>query len=137
MSLLSIWCSAGSQKSRQEIYKSEVKSDTIAGFVDKVRSCLRAFHQHNGVAAQRILFYRDGVAHNQFEEIKRREVAEVYEACRKEGGDDYVPKLTFIIVQQRTKARFANEQMQGNPAGQVTAGTLITSDIVGEDGNDW
>jgi len=112
----------GAQKSRAE----------ITNLVDKMRSCLRAYRNANGVAPQRILFYRDGVAHNQFEIVTEQEVGEIYEACKLEGGDDYVPKLTVVIVQQRTRARFATPSRQ-----QVMAGTVVNSDIVGADGSDW
>jgi len=122
----------GSQKSRQEIYEGGDK-DVIQGFVEKVRSCLRAFRQKNGLPPQRILFFRDGVAHNMFDKLKKREVAEIFEACRSEGGADYVPLLTFIVVQQRTRALFGNV----GDKTQVAAGTLITTEIVSEDGKDW
>jgi hypothetical protein len=110
----------GAQKSREE----------IAGFVDKVRDCLRAFAASNKVAPKRILFYRDGVAHNQFDELLRVEAPQILEACDLEGMPP--PKLTIIVVQQRTKARFATENNQ-----QVAAGTVVNQDIVGADGKDW
>jgi len=112
----------GAQKSRTE----------ITNLVDKVRSCLRAYTTFNGTHPRRVLFYRDGVAHNQFDTVLESEVGEIYEACKLEGGEAYVPKLTVIIVQQRTRARFATTSKQ-----QVTAGTIINSDIVGADGLDW
>jgi eukaryotic translation initiation factor 2C len=115
----------GSQKSRTEVGE---RSDEIVGFVDKVRECLRAFHRLNGTHPRRILFYRDGVAHNQFEAVKRVEVGRIFEACRDE-GKDYVPELTFIVVQQRTAARFAQQNRS-----QLLPGTIVTSDVVGNDG---
>jgi eukaryotic translation initiation factor 2C len=82
----------------------------------------------NGTHPRRILFYRDGVAHNQFEAVKRVEVGRIFEACRDE-GKDYVPELTFIVVQQRTAARFAQQNKS-----QLLPGTIVTSDVVGNDG---
>jgi len=120
----------GAQKSRTEV--STDSSSLIVDFVDKVRSCLRQFKMANGVAPQRIIFYRDGVAHNQFDSVKETEIGQIFDACRKEGGNAYVPTLTFIIVQQRTRARFATEHKE-----QVTAGTVINQDVVGADGKDW
>ena len=128
VALLDDQCSApytvvGVQRSRDE----------IAGFVDKVRRCLRAYHERHKFPPKRILFYRDGVAHNQFAAVKEREIAEIFEACAAEGGADYVPKLTFLVVQQRTRARFATV----NGKQQLSPGTIIHSDVVGADGNDW
>jgi len=118
----------GAQRSRTETSEN---GELIKGFVDKVRACLRAFQEANGVPPKRIIFYRDGVAHNQFEAVKKTEVAQIFEACRQE-GEAYQPKLTFIIVQQRTKARFATQNMQ-----QVPAGTLVSRDVVAGDDLDW
>ena len=112
----------GAQKSRKE----------IAGFVDKVRMCVRAFKQYNKVPPKRILFYRDGVAHNQFDKVLEVECPQIVEACKLEGGESYMPKLTAIVVQQRTKARFATQSNQ-----QVPPCTIINQDIVGADGKDW
>ena len=110
----------GAQKSRTE----------IAGFVDKVRACLRAFANFNKVPPRRIVFYRDGVADNQFDELRQVECPQILEACELETMP--LPKLTVIIVQQRTKARFATEDDK-----QVEAGTVINQDIVGADKKDW
>lgn len=66
----------GAQKSRTE----------ITNLVDKVRSCLRAYTTFNGTHPRRVLFYRDGVAHNQFDTVLESEVGEIYEACKLEGG---------------------------------------------------
>uniref|UniRef100_A0A7S2BQS4 Uncharacterized protein n=1 Tax=Haptolina brevifila TaxID=156173 RepID=A0A7S2BQS4_9EUKA len=122
----------GAQKSRMEVVE---RGEIIVGFADKVRQCLRQFKKANDVPPARILFYRDGVAHNQFEAVKAVEVEQIFQACREEGGDGYVPMLTFIVVQQRTPARFAIQQ--GQSFQQVTAGTVINEDIVGADGKDW
>ena len=110
----------GAQKSRTE----------IAGFVTKVRACLRAFISVNKVPPKRILFYRDGVAHNQFDELLKVEAPQIVEACDLEQIPP--PKLTIVVVQQRTKARFATERDE-----QVPAGTVVNKDIVGADGKDW
>jgi len=110
----------GAQKSRTE----------IAGFVDKVRACLRAFANFNKVPPSRIMFYRDGVADSQFDKLLQVECPQILEACQLEAMPP--PKLTVIVVQQRTKARFATED-----DNQVKAGTVINQDIVGADKKDW
>jgi len=97
-----------------------------------VRSCLRAFHAQNGTHPRRIIMYRDGVADNQFDAVRDHEVGLIFRACKEEGGEEYVPKLTFIIVQQRTPARFCTLNKQ-----QVPAGTVVTEDVVTGDGKDW
>ena len=115
----------GSQRSRTEV--AEGADDYILG--SKVRECLRAFHRLHGTSPRRILFYRDGVAHNQFEAVQRVEIETIKSYCHFEGGDDYVPELTFIVVQQRAAARFAQQDRS-----QLLPGTIVTSDVVGKDG---
>ena len=115
----------GSQKSRTEVGES---ADACEAFTYRVSECLRAFHRLNGTHPRRILFYRDGGAHNQFEAVKRVEVGCIFDACEWCGAG-YVPELTFIVVQQRTAARFA----QLNKS-QLLPGTIVASDVVGNDG---
>jgi hypothetical protein len=106
--------------------------EEICDLKEPVRKALRQFREANGVAPKRIVFYRDGVAHNQFAKVAEQEISLIRQACLEEGGDDYVPKLLFIIVQQRTRARFATPNFQ-----QCSAGTVIDSGIVGEQGKDF
>ena len=122
----------GSQPSRTEVLDEAQGGGLIKGFVEKVRACLRAFHEARGVPPKRILFYRDGVAHNQFDAVKQNEIAQIFDACRLEGGEAYQPKLTFLIVQQRNRARFATVDYKNVPAG-----TVIHKDVVSGDGLEW
>lgn len=63
-------------------------------------------HMHGCVQAkpQAILFYRDGVAEGQFQEVLRQEFAAIKRACAgiEEG---YNPPVTYIVVQKRHSTR--------------------------------
>jgi len=114
---------------------------------DKVRAALRNWKSKNGEAPQQIIFYRDGVAHNQFENECRLEVQDIRDACQEEGGQFYNPEVRYIVVQQRTRCRLAmqgqnppNQQGSNVPqglAGNVPAGTVVDEGIVGGAGNDF
>lgn len=67
-----------------------------------VREALIRFHDANGVAPRRLIFYRDGVAHNMFAKTCAVEIAHIFDACRSI-DETYVPQLVFIVVQQRNR----------------------------------
>jgi len=53
-------------------------------------TCLRKFYDANGCPPQRIIFYRDGVAHNQFDivmtQVRARARTRARARVRKRGG---------------------------------------------------
>lgn len=126
----------GAQEPRKELVDLE----------GKVRKCLRQYKEKNGTAPQRIIFFRDGVANNQFNNECNSEISDIRRAAFNEGGADYVPELIYIVVQQRTRARLASID-QGNRVkprqdGNVPVGTVIDTDIVslppnGQQPNNW
>ena len=94
---------------------------------------LRKWKQANGVPPQRIFFYRDGVANNMFNNECNAEIGCIddiaiqfmtQEAASEEGGASYRPEIIYIVVQQRTKARFATTDRK-----QVPCGTVVDQDI--------
>ena len=100
--------------------RTEISQD---GFQEEIRKAIVEWYNKNGqTRPQRIIFYRDGVANNQFDEVEEKDVKAVEAACR-ECGADYLPEIVFIVVQQRTPCRLA--QPQGASFGQVQAGTVV------------
>ena len=101
----------------------------------QVEECLIAWFKANKTPncpnprPERVIFYRDGVAHNMFEKVIAVEIRLLKQGFAKHG---LYPEIIFIVVQQRTKARFftLNEQ-------NVPPGTVIDCDVVEANSYDW
>ena len=101
------------------------RKEQLSDLKVNVRKCLAMFKERNRVAPERIVFFRDGVANNQFHNECAFEVGEIRQACKEE-GEAYLPELIYIVVQQRTRARFATERNEQVKCGTVVD-TMITS----------
>ena len=115
----------GAQSARKE----------LVDLKDKVRTCLRKFAEKNRAPPQRIIFFRDGVANNQFANECQEEIRAIKEAAFEEGGADYVPELLYIVVQQRTRMRFAavdtrTGEVPRGQQGNVPCCTVVDQDVV-------
>jgi len=91
------------------VEEQKERSEPIATLETKMHQGLRAYIERNGAPPKRILVYRDGVAHNMFEEITTKEIDTIRRAGTTLGNTsgNYVPEVNFIVSQMRTKARFA------------------------------
>ncbi|KAG0230941.1 hypothetical protein BGW42_000592 [Actinomortierella wolfii] len=90
---------------------------------------LKAFFRVSKVKPEQILFYRDGVSEGEFPEVMEIEVKAIRDAC-KTLGENYKPKITFIIVQKRHHARFfPMRREEGDRTGNCPPGMVIDSDI--------
>lgn len=112
--------------------------EMIAELMDMVYHRLRRFRLHRGFMPRRILFFRDGVSEDQFEQCKQLEIPKIFEAYQtvlnefpstdsKGKGKMLVAekevKLTFVVVGKRHHTRFFAtdikqtwEDDNGNPA---------------------
>jgi eukaryotic translation initiation factor 2C len=61
---------------------------------------IKNFGNKTGRPPTRILFFRDGVAESQFDEVCRREISAIKIACNKL-KKDYNPALTYVICGKR------------------------------------
>ena len=50
-----------------------------------MKTCLQEFHKVNNRPPQRIIFYRDGVAHNQFDIVMTQEIAAISRVLEEQG----------------------------------------------------
>lgn len=79
---------------------------------------------------ERIVFYRDGVSRGQFNQVMTTKVAAIRKACETL-DKDYMPTLTFIVVQKRHHARFFPIGQRGTDRnGSCLPDTIIDTDIV-------
>lgn len=79
-------------QARSQLARKEVISD----LADLTSNAILSFK--NG-PIKRILYYRDGVGENQFEEIREVELAAIRAACKKQ---NISPQITIVICQKRT-----------------------------------
>lgn len=90
---------------------------------------IKNFGKKTGIPPARILFFRDGVAESQFDEVCRKEISAIKKACSilKPG---YNPSLTYVICGKRHHIRMYPEgEGQGDRSGNCHAGTVIDGDI--------
>ena len=69
----------------------------------------------DGIVGNVMIKLAEGLSAGIFKAI----ASEIFEACRLEGGEGYVPKLTFIVVQQRTRDRDVAVARSGVQSGRA------------------
>ena len=84
------------------------RSEPIADLETKLHSLMRSFAERHPSKRppQRLIIYRDGVAHNMFDEITQQEIDIARRACATlpNTSGNYHPEINFIVAQMRTKA---------------------------------
>eukprot|EP00002_Diphylleia_rotans_P000793 TRINITY_DN1041_c0_g1_i2.p1 TRINITY_DN1041_c0_g1~~TRINITY_DN1041_c0_g1_i2.p1 ORF type:complete len:436 (-),score=77.77 TRINITY_DN1041_c0_g1_i2:470-1777(-) len=103
----------------------DMMKDLLISFHD-----YRSFHGDEVDKPRHILIYRDGIGEGQFENVYRQEIISIRKACA-EIDEEYRPKLTYIVVQKRTHAKFFPQSETGSDKnGNAAPGTVIDSVIV-------
>jgi len=113
------------------------RKEIIQDLTEMTVELLISFYRRNNVKPARILFYRDGVGENQFNEVASSEVKALKAACQRlEPG--YSPRITFIIVQKRHHTRlFAHNPSDQDRSGNIQAGTFVDTGICSAHGYDF
>ncbi|AEC08055.1 Argonaute family protein [Arabidopsis thaliana] len=116
----------------QDLYK--LVQDPQRGLVHSglIREHFIAFRRATGQIPQRIIFYRDGVSEGQFSQVLLHEMTAIRKACNSL-QENYVPRVTFVIVQKRHHTRLFPEQ-HGNrdmtdKSGNIQPGTVVDTKI--------
>ncbi|XP_065204163.1 protein argonaute-2-like isoform X2 [Planococcus citri] len=111
-------------------YRLQASTDEMIGDLKNIMEAQLSFYEKRmGAPPKRILYYRDGVADTQFEEVLSYEVKEIRKAFAKL---EPRPTLTFIIVQKRHHARFfpmTREMSDRSKNVNVRAGTVVDEKI--------
>lgn len=81
------------------------REELVNGLTASMGAALRAYKNFNKEYPDRIILYRDGVGDGQLDFVKQYEIPQFKEAF-KAIGDDYNPKLTFVVVQKRINTKF-------------------------------
>ncbi|KAI9194708.1 hypothetical protein LWI28_008483 [Acer negundo] len=121
------------QTHRDEIIKDLYTStqDAQRGVVHggMIRDLLRAFRMSTGHKPHKIIFYRDGVSEGQFNQVLLHEVEAIRQACSSL-EPNYVPPITFIVVQKRHHTRlFPSDRSMTDRSGNIQPGTVVDTKI--------
>ncbi|CAE6016796.1 unnamed protein product [Arabidopsis arenosa] len=116
----------------QDLYK--LVQDPQRGLVHSglIREHFIAFRRATGQIPSRIIFYRDGVSEGQFSQVLLHEMTAIRKACSSL-QENYLPRVTFVIVQKRHHTRLFPEQ-HGNRdttdrSGNIQPGTVVDTTI--------
>uniref|UniRef100_A0A1I8ITF4 RNase H domain-containing protein n=1 Tax=Macrostomum lignano TaxID=282301 RepID=A0A1I8ITF4_9PLAT len=122
---------------REQVSRKGTETNAVKEVIDDMKGAVKAlllkFYKRNGFKPTSIMFYRDGVSEGQFTEVLRHEVAAIQQACTEMAtGNEYEPRITFIIVGKRHHTRLfpASRQDAVGKSGNCPAGTVVDTDIV-------
>ncbi|KAK1426252.1 hypothetical protein QVD17_14922 [Tagetes erecta] len=124
------------QSHRQEIIQDlhTTTTDAKRGVVHggMIRELLISFKKATGHKPHRIIFYRDGVSEGQFNEVLLNEMDKIRKACVSL-EENYMPPVTFIIVQKRHHTRFFpakhGDRATTDRSGNILPGTVVDTKI--------
>ncbi|XP_028968542.1 protein argonaute-2 [Galendromus occidentalis] len=117
------------------VQKSETNNriEYIMDLEEMARILLEHYMKANQNKFPKHIYYlRDGVSSGQFDEVRRREITALRNAC-KNLHPEYQPKITVIIAQKRHHVRFnliGSDKRLGGRSGNVPPGTYIDRDVV-------
>ncbi|MFS7989508.1 putative post-transcriptional gene silencing PAZ-Argonaute family [Helianthus anomalus] len=124
------------QSHRQEIIEDlhTTSTDPKKGIVHggMIRELLISFKRSTGHKPHRIIFYRDGVSEGQFNDVLLNEMDKIRKACISL-EENYMPPVTFIIVQKRHHTRFFpakhGDRASTDRSGNILPGTVVDTKI--------
>lgn len=112
------------------VHAQKSGNDNIHQLPFMLRDLFLAYYQHTQRKPEHIIYYRDGVSEGQFNDILQSEMLALRKAC-KMMSEDYMPPVTFIVVNKRHHMRgFAQNQQDMDRSGNVQPGTVIDQGIV-------
>ncbi|XP_056448599.1 piwi-like protein 1 [Gadus chalcogrammus] len=100
--------------------------EIMDGLKMAIVGALKEYLKFNGVLPSRIIVYRDGVGDGMLQSVVSYEVPQIIESIRSI-GQDYLPKLTVVVVKKRVSSRFF-AHIDGKVANPPP-GTVIDTDV--------
>ncbi|GAN01273.1 translation initiation factor 2C [Mucor ambiguus] len=109
----------------------QARTEIVSDLSNVVVQLLRKFYQKTGMKPHRMLFYRDGVADSQFQDVMTKEVSAIRQACASLGDGNFNPKITFVVVQKRHRVRFLPvNRSDADRSGNCLSGLVVDTHIV-------
>eukprot|EP00803_Ostreobium_quekettii_P004715 evm.model.scf_2111.1 EVM.evm.TU.scf_2111.1 scf_2111:7138-18005(+) len=114
------------------------REEIIPNLEGAIHELLQEYKRARNTSPRAIVFYRDGVADNQFQKCKSTEIPQIQKAFRSFGGEDYRPQLTFVVVQKRHNTRlFPIDNNRDDKSGNILPGTVVDTAICHPDEFDF
>ncbi|KAJ3687816.1 hypothetical protein LUZ61_016980 [Rhynchospora tenuis] len=105
------------------------RQEIISHLGEMVKEHLISFRRKTNYEPAQIIFYRDGVSDGQFQQVLQHEINAIRTAC-KQLSPDYMPAITFIVVQKRHHTRlFPYDYRAADRSGNVPPGTVVDTQI--------
>ena len=104
------------------VYQTNMQ-ELASGLNISLTAGLKAYHKANGALPAKIFFYRDGVGDGQLQTVIDIEIPQILSAF-KNLGQDYSPKVIFIVVKKRINTRFF-AGARGNNYDNPPPGTIV------------
>ncbi|KAG9396300.1 Piwi domain [Carpediemonas membranifera] len=115
---------------RQEVMTHDDTGDHLKQFL------LSVLKEFDAKALKSLVIFRDGVAHNQFDEVKTNEIAQIHDVLKAEGMS---PNVVFAVVQKRIDEQFirVGGGRGGGSHDHAPAGTMIVDKAVVESDDEF
>nr|XP_029711242.1 protein argonaute-3-like [Aedes albopictus]XP_029711247.1 protein argonaute-3-like [Aedes albopictus]XP_029711472.1 protein argonaute-3 [Aedes albopictus] len=102
------------------------KEEFINGLCASMEKSLKAYQKANCQLPKKIIIFRDGVGDGQLRMCSEYEIPQLLESC-KLVEPDYIPEITFIVVQKRINTRMF--RIDGNNLENPNPGTVLDHTI--------
>mmetsp|Transcript_17320 Transcript_17320/g.48244 ORF Transcript_17320/g.48244 Transcript_17320/m.48244 type:complete len:943 (-) Transcript_17320:452-3280(-) len=113
-------------KFHTEIIMQEARQERLVQIGEVMKTLYKVWTETNpNLPLKRIFYYRDGVAHSQFDTFARPEIEDLKAAFL----DLHInPELVYKVVQKRTRTRFASSRGEGRYE-KVPVGLVVDREV--------
>ncbi|MCO5585885.1 hypothetical protein L7F22_039819 [Adiantum nelumboides] len=105
------------------------REEMIENLQGMVQELWHKFCDKTKLRPERVVMFRDGVSEGQFEMVLQDELHAMKEAMVAVGGPNYMPKITWIVVQKRHHTRLFPGDQNKDKSNNVMPGTVVDSVI--------
>ncbi|MCO5598302.1 hypothetical protein L7F22_052394 [Adiantum nelumboides] len=105
------------------------REEMIENLQGMVQELWHKFCDKTKLRPERVVMFMDGVSEGQFEMVLQDELHAMKEAMVAVGGPNYMPKITWIVVQKRHHTRLFPGDQNKDKSNNVMPGTVVDSVI--------
>jgi len=106
------------------------RTEMITELSKMVKERLQDYTERNMKKPRRIIFCRDGVSEGQFQQVLKKEISAIRDACKEFfTKKETLPTITFLVVQKRHHTRFYPTDGNHDESGNSLAGLVVETAI--------